>query len=186
MIFNNGVITMKLYVTRHGQTKWNFENKVCGISDIELTEKGIKQAEELASKLTACKIDIIISSPLKRALKTAEIISNLIGVNFTADDRLFEQNYGIYEGVARDNADFLAAKMNFVCKYPKGESMVQVAHRAFNLIDELKVKYPDKNVLFVSHGGVCRIIDTYFNDMTNEEFYRFRLENCEFKKYDLN
>lgn len=176
---------MKLYVTRHGQTQWNFENKVCGISDIELTAKRIAQANEIALKLANYKIDLIISSPLKRAQKTAEIISNLISINFIVDNRLFEQNYGIYEGVQRDNVNFLEAKKNFVCKYPDGESVVQVAHRVFSLVDEIKEKYPSQNILFVSHGGVCRVIDTYFNDLTNEEFYKFTLGNCELKEYVL-
>ena len=55
---------MKLYVARHGQTVWNAQNKVCGITDVELTEKGIEQAEELASILPE-DIDIIVTSPLR-------------------------------------------------------------------------------------------------------------------------
>ncbi|MDR3552403.1 MAG: histidine phosphatase family protein [Clostridia bacterium] len=176
---------MKLYVTRHGQTEWNYENKVCGTSDIQLSANGIEQAKELALKLTAYKIDIIISSPMKRARETAEIISETTGVNCIIDERLLEQNYGIFEGAQRDNADFLAAKKKLVCRYPEGESMVQVAHRVFNLIDELKEKSPAQNVLLVSHGGVCRVIETYFNDLSNEEFYAYRLRNCEIKEYDI-
>ena len=56
---------MKLYVARHGQTIWNAQNKVCGISDVELTDEGIEQAEKLVSILPE-DIDVIISSPLRR------------------------------------------------------------------------------------------------------------------------
>ena len=97
---------MKLYVTRHGQSEWNYENKVCGISDINLTEKGIEQAKELAAKLENYNIDIIISSPLRRARKTAEIISSTIGKDIIIDNRLFEQNFGVYEGGSRDSLNF--------------------------------------------------------------------------------
>lgn len=56
---------MKLFVTRHGQTTWNVQNKVCGITDVELTEKGIEQAKKLADIVQNHNIDMIISSPLK-------------------------------------------------------------------------------------------------------------------------
>lgn len=64
---------MTLYLTRHGETEWNVQNKVCGITDVELTDKGRSQAKELGEKLRDHKIDLIVSSPLKRALETARI-----------------------------------------------------------------------------------------------------------------
>jgi broad specificity phosphatase PhoE len=176
---------MKLYVARHGQTEWNEKNKVCGISDIKLSEKGIEQAKQLAVNVLNYKIDFIITSPLKRAKNTAEIIADYKGISFMVDDRLFEQNYGVFEGVLRDNLDFLDAKKKFVCKYPQGESMFQVAQRVYNLLDEIKIKYSNKNILIISHGGVCRIIKTYFSDLSNEEFFQYRLGNCELEEYDF-
>ena len=65
---------MKFYVTRHGQTAWNRENIVCGISDIELDETGIEQARETARKLKDVPLDRVIVSPLIRAQQTARII----------------------------------------------------------------------------------------------------------------
>ncbi len=63
---------MKIYATRHGQTDWNKADKICGITDVELTDKGREQAKELAEKCAAKgDIDIIICSPLKRARDTA-------------------------------------------------------------------------------------------------------------------
>ena len=58
-------------------------------------------------------------------------------------------------------------------------------YRIYGLIDELKMEYNDKNVLIISHGGVCRIINTYFRDMTNEEFFHYRLENGKLEEYEL-
>lgn len=175
-----------LFVARHGQTESNLENKVCGITDINLTDKGIEQAKELGEKLSKCKIDIIISSPMKRAKKTSEIISNIISADIIVDHRLFEQNYGTYEGILRDDVDFLNSKKQFAIKYPNGESMLQVAQRIYNFIDEIKEKYSSKNILLISHGGVCRIIHTYFHDISNEEFYKYVLGNCEIKVYNFS
>ena len=62
--------------------------------------------------------------------------------------------------------------------------MMQVACRIYGLMDEIKSKYGDKNVLIISHGGVCRIINTYFKDMTNDEFFKYTLENAKLEKYE--
>lgn len=174
-----------LYIARHGQTIWNAQNKVCGITDVELTEKGIEQATALARVIVDKKIDLIISSPLKRAIKTSKIVSEICNIPMEIDARLIEQNYGIYEGVDRKEEAFLNNKRNFAYKYPNGESMMQVACRVYGLIDEIKCKYEDKNVLLISHGGVCRIINTYFRDMTNEEFFNYTLQNGALEEYEI-
>lgn len=66
---------MKLFLTRHGQTDWNIAQKIQGRTDIELNATGIRQAENTREKLLDETIDLIISSPLKRTKKTAEIIA---------------------------------------------------------------------------------------------------------------
>ncbi len=174
---------MKIFSARHGETQWNKQNKICGRTDITLTEKGKKQAEKLAQEVQKHDIDIIISSPLKRAQQTSEIVSKVCGISIITDDRLIEQDYGIYEGKDRNDFSFLENKKHFAYKYPNGESMMQVAHRVYELLDEIKSNYSDKNVLLISHSGVCRIINTYFKDMTNDEFYNYTLNNAEFEEY---
>lgn len=174
-----------LYVARHGQTIWNAQNKVCGITDVELTALGREQAKALAAVVAGRNIDVIISSPLKRAVETSKIVSDLCNIPVLVDERLIEQNYGIYEGVDRKDESFLNNKRNFAYKYPNGESMMQVAYRIYGFIDEIKSKYKNNNVLIISHGGVCRIINTYFKDMTNEAFFHYRLENGEVEEYML-
>ncbi|MBQ9092132.1 MAG: histidine phosphatase family protein [Anaerotignum sp.] len=176
---------MRLYVARHGETLWNAQNKVCGRTDLSLTERGHAQAEKLAEEAKQCNLDLIISSPMKRALETAGAVARACNIPISVDDRLIEQDYGIYEGVDRQDSGFLANKRQFACKYPGGESMMQVAHRVYNLLEELKEAYPEKNVLLVCHGGVCRIIRTYFEDMTNEEFFCYSEQNATLKEYTL-
>ena len=176
---------MKIYVTRYGQSTLNESNKVSGISDVSLTTQGIYQAELLSQKLKSKKIDIIISSPLKRAIETSNIISKECSIDVIIDDRLAEQNYGDFEGVDRTNPDFLENKMNFAQKYPNGESTLQVVHRVYNFLEEIKTLSNYERILIVSHGGICRVINTYFSDMTNSEFFNYRLNNCELKEYLL-
>ena len=176
---------MYIYFARHGQTQWNKDNRVCGRTDLLLTEKGKEQAKKLAQNLSLEKIDVIISSPLKRAVQTSEIVAEILDCEILIDDRLIEQNYGIYESVDRKDAGFLNNKRNFAYRYPDGESMMQVAARVYPLLEEVREKYSDKNVLLICHGGVCRVLKTYFQDMTNEEYFNYSLENAGFEKYNL-
>ena len=88
------------YFARHGQTVWNVENKICGATDIELTELGHQQAEELGQAILeqGIQIDEILYSPLIRAKETARHVSEVTGIPMREEMRLKEQNFGKYEG----------------------------------------------------------------------------------------
>ncbi len=173
------------YFARHGQTIWNVENKICGATDIELTEKGHMQAEELGQKILdeGIRIDEIICSPLVRAAETARHIAEIIEVPMRVEPRLKEQNFGKYEGTPRDGEDFRRAKECFADSYEGGESMIQFCHRIYGLLDEIRGEADEKVYLLVAHNGVARAVQSYFGDMTNEEFAKFGIRNCELKKY---
>ena len=92
---------MKLLLTRHGQTDWNVAGKIQGTTDIELNETGKIQAKETGKKLLNYDIDVIISSPLKRAKNTAEIIRGDRDIEILLDDGLKERCFGEFEGKTR-------------------------------------------------------------------------------------
>ena len=176
---------MRLFVARHGQTLWNAQNRVCGRTDLPLTQKGIAQAQALAAAAQDLALDIIISSPLLRAREMSGIVSKVCGVPVITDDRLIEQDYGIFEGVDRKDAGFLENKRQFAYAYPGGESMMQVAHRVYGFLEDVREQHAGKNVLLVCHGGVCRIINTYFENMANEEFFHYSPDNASVREYTL-
>lgn len=177
----------RLFFTRHGQTVWNVENKICGATDIELTELGHQQAEQLGEMIKNgdYHIDEILYSPLVRASETARHISEITGIPMRAEERLREQCFGKYEGTARNGAIFAKAKTHFLDHYEGGETMVHLCQRVYNLLDELKAESEDsgKTYLLVAHNGISRIVQSYFNDMTNEEFAAFGIKNCEIREY---
>ena len=168
-----------IYVVRHGETEWNALNKVLGRTDIPLDQNGIEQAKELARSLKDIKIDVFLSSPLSRARQTADIIAEETGVAHSIDDRLIEQDFGTFEGIDRFSEEYQEAKRRFFMRYPGGESYFDIAARVFSLIKELE----GKDALLVTHGGVCRVIRSYYEDMSNEDFVRFSQENCEIRAY---
>ena len=89
----------KIYFTRHGQTIWNVENKICGATDIALTELGHEQAIATGKKILEEHIyaDEILYSPLMRATDTAKHISEVTGIPARVEQRLKEQNFGRWE-----------------------------------------------------------------------------------------
>lgn len=181
---------MKIYSTRHGQTDHNKRDVILGTTDIELNETGLSQANDLAERIFAdpnIKIDLIIASPMKRALRTAEIVSKRSNIPIITDKRLREWNYGEYEGKARFTEGFAESKREFGVRMGgSGESLLQLAHRVYSLLDDIIERYTDKTVLIVSHGGVCRVIETYFNNMTTDEFSGWFMGNCQLIEYNSN
>ena len=176
-----------LYFCRHGQTVWNVENKICGVTDIELTELGHRQAEELGKRIKeeGIKIDELLYSPLSRAAETARHISEITGIMAREEIRLKEQNFGRFESTPRDGEEFRQAKMHFVDHYSGGESILRFCQRIYNLLDEIKEGAGEKTALWVAHNGVARAVQSSFFDMTNEEYAKFGIGNCEIRRYDF-
>lgn len=173
----------EIYFTRHGQTVWNVENKICGATDSPLTQQGRCQATELGQKILLEKlpIDHILCSPLSRAADTARCIADVTGLPLTVEPRLMEQNFGRFEGTPRDGAEFSTAKANFVESFEGGESMLRVAARIYTLLDELRNR--PETCLLVAHNGIARVVNSYFYDMTNAEYAAFGIRNCEIRRY---
>ncbi|MBQ2258185.1 MAG: histidine phosphatase family protein [Lachnospiraceae bacterium] len=172
-----------VYFVRHGQTVWNVENKICGATDIALTELGHQQAIETGKTILeqGIKADEILYSPLVRAKDTALHISEMTGIPAREEPRLKEQNFGKYESTARDGEKFQEAKKQFVCRYEGGESMLHLAQRIYNLLDEVKAS--DKTYILVAHNGIARVVQSYFHEMTNEEYAAFGVKNCAVVEY---
>ncbi len=174
-----------IYFTRHGQTIWNVENKICGATDIALTELGHQQAIELGKKLVTenIHIDEILYSPLVRASETARHISEITGVPMRMEPRLKEQNFGRYESTPRDGEEFQEMKTHFIDHFGSGETMLHLAQRIYNLLDDIKAEADNKTYLLVAHNGIARVIHSYFHDMENEEYAKFGIKNCEIREY---
>ena len=178
----------QIYFTRHGQTVWNVENKICGATDIELTELGHRQAIQLGEEIRrrGLAIDEILYSPLVRAAETARHISENTGIPMREEKRLTEQNFGRFESTPRDGAEFREMKKHFINHFEGGETMLHLAQRIYNLLDELQAQADRKTYLLVAHNGISRVVHSYFYDMENEEYAAFGIKNCELKRYEFS
>lgn len=174
-----------IYFVRHGQTVWNVENKICGATDIALTELGHEQAMETGKKILeeGIQADEILYSPLSRAKDTALHISEITGIPAKEEIRLKEQNFGKYESTPRNGEEFKEAKKQFLNRYGNGESMLHLAQRIYNLLDELATS--DKTYILVAHNGIARMVHSYFREMTNDEFAAYGVKNCAVVRYEF-
>ncbi|MCR5732909.1 MAG: histidine phosphatase family protein [Sphaerochaetaceae bacterium] len=170
----------KIYFVRHGESEWNVLDRICGATDIPLTAKGHEMAIETGEKILelGLKADYILSSPLLRASETARHISEITGIPMKIEERLKEQNFGHWEGTSpRKNPEFEKDKTNFISSYGSGESMLRLAQRIYNLLDDCR-KDSDHTYILVAHNGIARVIKSYFEDMSNEEYAAFGVPNC--------
>ena len=109
-------------------------------------------------------------------------IAEATGLPARCEPRLREQCFGKYEGTPRNGGEFRISKTHFADRYDGGESMMQLAQRIYNLLDELKAD-TDKTYLLVAHNGIARVVQSYFYDMTNEEYAAAGIRNCELVEY---
>lgn len=177
---------MNLYVIRHGQTDANFNHIIAGVTDVLINENGKKQAKQASKILKNIDYDVVFCSPLSRTKMTCEIV-NIKNKNVIYDERLRERNAGIYEG-KKASVINLDEYWNYNLKkeYKNAESIDELFVRVNNFLDMLKAEYSDKNVLLVTHDGVCRTIACILNDIPKSGNMReYSQTNCEIKMYEI-
>lgn len=177
---------MNLYVVRHGQTIWNLENRVQGITDIPLTLEGIKSAEELKELVKSLNIDVVISSPLKRARETAKILVDF-KLPINTDDRIKERDWGMNEGAKIDEVDrWDCWDVILNTKVQNIESIQDFMYRVSSFIEEIKIKYKDKNVLVVTHSAVIRVIHYMLGNIPEDgNLSRINIPNLRIIEYKI-
>lgn len=174
---------MKIYLVRHGEVPHNalkqYNNK-----NEDLNETGIKQALDLKAKLKDIDYDIVICSPLIRAIHTADII-NIKEKDIIIDNMLEERNPGSLTGQPLEvtNRDEYW-NYNTTIQYGTSENIKLFFSRIFNFLEDLKAKNY-KSVLIVAHSGVSKAFSAYFEGLQDGKFLHRGLKNCEIKEYEL-
>jgi len=174
----------EVILIRHGETGWNVEEIFRGRIDIELNETGIKQAELLAEYLSAVKIEAIYSSPLKRALKTAEIMANHHQLEVEIALGLIDFDYGAWQGLPHQEVkgkykELYTGWINspHQVTIPGGESLNDVSQRALGVVDEVIAKH-EGTVILVSHRVVSKVLICALLGLDNSHFWNIRQDTC--------
>ena len=174
----------ELILIRHGETDWNIAEVFRGRIDIELNETGMRQAELLAGYLMGLKIAAIYSSPLKRALKTAQTVANYHNLDVTIAPGLIDFDYGQWQGLSHEMVktryDELYAewtKHPHRVKMPGGESLAGVSRRAVSVVKSVIARH-DGTVILVSHRVVNKVLICHLLGMNNSHFWNIKLDAC--------
>jgi len=165
-------MSLKIILIRHGESDGNAQGRFCGFRDVDLTEKGVWQAERLAYRLKGSQFDKIYCSDLKRARCTTEIAFKSHGIEIISSSNLREMNFGIWEGhtfeeIKEKNKygeEFISWLKNpkTIPAIPQGENFIDFKNRVIGELDRIiKEHYElstEKPIAIVSHGGAIRII----------------------------
>ena len=177
---------MQIVLVRHGATDWNLQGRCQGSSDRELSDAGIRQAEQAAALLGNENLHAVYSSHLRRARQTAALISQPHDLPVLIEEELRELDHGELEGLTFNEiktryADFLTRWRSEPAeiRVPGGERLADVADRAWNGLNQIVQRHAEaKRILVVSHnfpilGIVCRITGTHLNN-----YRTFHLDPC--------
>jgi len=174
---------MELILVRHGETLFNRERKVQGITDIELNDTGLRQAHQLALSLKDHEIHQIYSSPLRRAYQTAEAINQFHDVPIHRRNGLMEMDVGDFEGLSfqelrANEKDFLQRWIAdpAMTKMPNGESIIELQERAWNAIGDIILEA--ENALVVSHNFTIAAILCKIKCVDLSQFRNFCVETA--------
>lgn len=172
-----------LYFVRHGETDWNCEPARCqGWADVPLNEAGRRQAHEQGSRLRGAGIQTIVSSHLRRAVETAELIRSELGgeLPLRLDERLAETRRGRWED--RAFADIMAEEPEEWRYYreqpqefcfPAGESLVEQQRRVLEAVRDVAAH--GRTALVVTHGGSIRLLHAFLDGAGVEGFHEMKV-----------
>jgi broad specificity phosphatase PhoE len=170
----------ELILARHGETVWNVEKIYRGRTDVNLDEVGIKQAELLGKYLSNWKLEAIYSSPLSRAIDTANIIARYRKIGVHIAEGLVDFVYGEWQSLPEREAKRLYPALHnewhnnpHKVKMPGGESLEDVRRRAIEVVNDVLSKYQG-SVVLVSHRVVIKVLICSLLGLDNSHFWNIK------------
>ena len=170
-----------VFLIRHGVTAWHAEGRVLGQRDIPMSDAGVAQAEEAAAAVRGVKMSEVLSSPLQRAIQTAEIIGQAAGIEVARDPRLIDFQLGKWTGMTYDDVAKNEEYQRFVQqpdaeRIPGGESLEDVRRRAVSAVDQALADNATGDALaIVTHAGIIRVLITHYMGSHPANYHRVRV-----------
>ena len=180
----------QLILARHGQTSWNVEKVFRGRADVDLNEIGVRQAELLAKYLGNWELEAIYSSPLKRALDTANIVARRQKVEVRIADGLTDIDFGKWQSLPEQQVKRLYPDLfdqwrtnPHTVRTPGGEDLEDVTRRAVEVVNSIVCGHRG-NVLLVSHRVVLKVLICHLLGLDNSHFWNIRQDVCGITIFD--
>jgi broad specificity phosphatase PhoE len=171
----------KVLLVRHGVTEWHAQGRVLGQRDVPLSEDGVAQIEATAAALAEVRVAEIISSPLQRALQSAEVLGARHGIEVARDPRLTDFQLGRWSGLPRAEIAVSPDYQRFIAspsseQIPGGESLEEIRRRSVAAIEQAITDNPSGDgIVVVSHSGVLRVLLAHYLGAPVENFHRIRV-----------
>jgi len=171
----------RVFLIRHGVTSWHDEGKVLGQRDVPLSAAGIAQAEATAAALDGIAISDVITSPLQRAIQSAEIIGQRFGIEVARDPRLTDFGLGHWTGQSYQDLEQNPEYQAFLAdplaeRIPGGESLADVRDRVVDAIEQALQDSPTGDALaMVTHAGVIRVLLSHYLGSHLGNYHRIRV-----------
>ncbi len=190
--------TGQLVLIRHGESQWNLENRFTGWVDIDLSEKGVAEAQSAGEKLKGYKFDKAYTSALKRAQRTLDIILKITGqanIPVVKDQALNERHYGDLQGLNKaetaqkyGDAQVKLWRRSYDVQPPNGESLKDTAARTLPYYEKYIVPDLQKglNLIVSAHGNSLRSIVMFLDKLTKEQVVELNLATGLPIVYDFN
>ena len=176
-----------IVLVRHGQTKWNPQERerFRGRVDLPLNETGIRQAQALAQRAAGLHIEAIYSSPLQRALKTAQIVACRLKLRPETLPGIIDIDYGDWQGHSHKQIAKLCPELYgawlatpHLVRLPQGESLDEVRARAFPALEEVALRHEGQTILLMAHQGVNKVLLCAILGLDNSHFWCIRQDVC--------
>ena len=187
-------MTTTVILVRHGQTEWNRVERFRGRADVPLNDTGMQQAEATGRRVAAEWQPVAIySSPLSRAIKTAEAIARATGLAAEAYADMVDIDYGDWQGLTPDEARTRWPEMveawyhtPHLARIPGGETLDGLRARAMKTVDELVARYPGQTIVLVGHTVINRIILLGVLGLGNDRFWHIRQDPCAINVFEVD
>jgi probable phosphoglycerate mutase len=179
-------MTTRILLIRHGQTEWNRVERFRGQADVPLNETGLAQAEATGRRVAQTWRPVAIySSPLSRAVKTAEAVARHFDLSVQIHPALADIDYGDWQGLTPDEArqrwpEEIDNWYNHPerARIPNGETLTELRQRAMRTVGELIANHADDTIVLVGHTVINRVILLGMLGLGNERFWRLRQDTC--------
>lgn len=182
----------RIILIRHGQTEWNREERFRGRVDIDLDEVGLKQAEAAAEWVAQWEVTAIYSSPLKRAMATAEAIAQRLGLQVKPLEGINDMDFGRWQGISIADVRQNYPEFFDLWRYgpeqlriPDGENLEDVRKRVVATIDDLVAKHQNETVALITHRVVCKVLLCHLLGLDNSHFWQIAQDATAINLFDV-
>jgi phosphoserine phosphatase len=186
-------VVTHIILIRHGQTEWNRAERFRGRADVPLNDTGLAQAEATGQRVAAeWRPTAVYSSPLSRAVKTAEAVARPFDLPVQVHPGLADIDFGAWQGLTPDEARARWPEMveawyraPHTAQIPGGETLASLRARAMATVAELAARHTGQTIVLVGHTVINRVILLAVLGLGNDRFWRLRQDNCAINVFEV-